>query len=310
MGARVVVATGLLAGLGLAATLYARYDLAELRAAVAAVGWGLAVVLLYRAVPVLLDALGWWAVLPPERRPRLLPTWRIRWISESVNTLLPVAQVGGEVLRARLITRHGLSPGEAGGSVAVDVTLGVAGTALFGLTGLLLLLLPFGSEVAAGQAVWGLAVLAALTALLWLVQRARLPSRVLAHVGGSLAGGAQTFDRAVAVLWRGRRRLAGALLWRLLGTFALAGEVWLILYFHGAAASPAQAVMLESLTVAARSAAFLVPGGLGVQEATLLLLGAALGLPADAALAVVLVKRLREVATGLPALALWWWVGR
>ena len=73
----------------------------------------------------------------------------------------------------------------------------------------------------------------------------------------------------------------------------------------GAPTGFAAAVMLESISLAARSAAFLIPSGWGAQEATLVALAAAAGLSPDNALALGLVKRAREFAIGLPGLAAW-----
>ena len=64
-----------------------------------------------------------------------------------------------------------------------------------------------------------------------------------------------------------------------------------------------EALIIESLGHAARTAAFFIPGGLGVQDGALLLLGSAVGLGPDAGLVLALTKRLREVALGVPALA-------
>ena len=58
--------------------------------------------------------------------------------------------------------------------------------------------------------------------------------------------------------------------------------------------------MLESISFAARTAAFLIPSGWGAQEATLVALAAVAGLSPDSALALGLVKRAREFAVGLP----------
>ena len=63
--------------------------------------------------------------------------------------------------------------------------------------------------------------------------------------------------------------------------------------------------MLESLGAAVRSAAFVVPGALGVQEGGFVVLGRALGLTPEAALALALVKRVRELLVGGPGLAAW-----
>ena len=54
--------------------------------------------------------------------------------------------------------------------------------------------------------------------------------------------------------------------------------------------------------------AFFVPGALGVQETGLIITSSLIGLPADAAIALSLAKRFREIAIGLPALASWQWV--
>jgi len=50
------------------------------------------------------------------------------------------------------------------------------------------------------------------------------------------------------------------------------------------------------------AALFAVPGALGVQEGGYLLLAPLVGLPADAALALSLAKRARELILGLPGL--------
>jgi hypothetical protein len=51
----------------------------------------------------------------------------------------------------------------------------------------------------------------------------------------------------------------------------------------------------------------MVPAGLGVQEAGVLRFGQLAGVGGDVALSLALVKRLREVATGVPALVSWHW---
>jgi hypothetical protein len=65
------------------------------------------------------------------------------------------------------------------------------------------------------------------------------------------------------------------------------------------------AVAIEAVVQATRTIGFAVPGAVGLQEGAFLLAGAALGLPGEAALALALVKRGREIATGLPALFVW-----
>jgi uncharacterized membrane protein YbhN (UPF0104 family) len=56
---------------------------------------------------------------------------------------------------------------------------------------------------------------------------------------------------------------------------------------------------------AIRNAAFVAPSGLGVQEGAYALLGPLFGLPVEAALALSLLKRARDIAVGVPMLLSW-----
>ena len=61
----------------------------------------------------------------------------------------------------------------------------------------------------------------------------------------------------------------------------------------------------ESLGFAVRSLGFAVPGAIGVLEGGFVLIGILLGIDSSAALTVALVKRLREVILGVPAILGW-----
>jgi len=79
-------------------------------------------------------------------------------------------------------------------------------------------------------------------------------------------------------------------------------EVWLALRFLGHPVGWIDALLLESIGQAIRGAAFAIPGSLGVQEGGYLLLAPLVGLPPEAALALSLAKRAREILLGLPGL--------
>jgi hypothetical protein len=57
-----------------------------------------------------------------------------------------------------------------------------------------------------------------------------------------------------------------------------------------------------------RHVAFVVPASLGVQETVLVVFGHTLGVGAETAIAVSLVKRLREVVYGVASLVSWQWL--
>jgi uncharacterized membrane protein YbhN (UPF0104 family) len=99
------------------------------------------------------------------------------------------------------------------------------------------------------------------------------------------------------VVWSGSLHLLSWLL--------TSAEVWLALLLMGHPVSFQQALVLLSLGHAIRSAAFLIPSGLGAQEAGFMVLGAMYGLPPGVGLALSLAIRLREVVLGVPALVVW-----
>ena len=104
--------------------------------------------------------------------------------------------------------------------------------------------------------------------------------------------------------------------WTLLATGALqfaaiisgSFEIWLVLRLFGHPVGAKAALVLESMTQAVRHLAFVIPAGLGVQEAGLVLFGQALGISGEMAVAVSMAKRLREVLCGLPSLMSWQWL--
>jgi uncharacterized membrane protein YbhN (UPF0104 family) len=99
--------------------------------------------------------------------------------------------------------------------------------------------------------------------------------------------------------------LAGAL--ELLAIASGSFEIWFAMRLFGRPVTVAEAVILESMTVALRHVAFIVPAGIGVQEAGLVVFGRALGIDSELALAVSMVKRAREVLWGVPCLISWQW---
>jgi hypothetical protein len=85
-------------------------------------------------------------------------------------------------------------------------------------------------------------------------------------------------------------------------------EILIALALMGHPVGLTEAIILESLTNAIRGAAFVVPGGFGVQEGGLVLLGHLMGLAPETALALSLVKRVPDLVLGLPGLLAWHWL--
>ena len=138
-GKKIRIAFYLLAagGAALFTLLLIRQGAPHVIAAFASAGWWIAVVAIYHlAVPLFLDAIAWWALFPKSERLSLWQLFWMRWIGESVSTLVPSATVGGDVVRARLAALHGAPIPTAAASVLVDITLGVFVQIVFTLLGL------------------------------------------------------------------------------------------------------------------------------------------------------------------------------
>jgi putative membrane protein len=292
---------------------------ADASAAFARAGFGVVLIAAFHLLPLVLDAQAWRLLLPADVAMSLARISVMRWIGEAA-ALLPSAQIGSEIMRMRMMALGGVAAPIAGASVLVDVTLGIVTQIVFALAGVaaMVAIAAPGSGDLALRAGAGIAVMAALIAAFIVVQRAapfgRLARLSGAMIGGErlihLMGGAERVDQAIAACYARRHALLASALWRLAGWIVGIGEFWIGLALLGHPIGLIEAVILESMVQAVRSAAFFVPAGLGVQEATLVALGAAIGVPAEAALGVSLLKRARELILGLPGLAAWWWLER
>src|SRR5262249_57980181 len=105
-----------------------------------------------------------------------------------------------------------------------------------------------------------------------------------------------------------RRVLLVTGLLHFVGLLSGAFEIWFALRLFGHSVDWKAAIALESMTQAVRHVAFVIPAGLGVQEAGLILFGRTLGIDAELALAVSMAKRLREVLLGVASLLSWHWM--
>jgi putative membrane protein len=299
-----------LVGLAAATSLVAAVGWAEVGGALRVAGWsGLAVFCAAH--------LGYWAICGAAWRV-LLPTgaWRAltaaRWVRDAGSDVLPVSSLGGDLMGARVAVLGGLAPPAALASTVLDVTLEIAAQLAFTVLGLGLLLALPGAAALAGPIVIGLAVAAPLLIGFVVVQRVGL-FLLLERFGRRLAqrwrlpalAGAEGLHDTLRALYRARGRLAASLALHLVGWLASAAEAWLALLLLGVTPGLIAVLVLESLAYALRSAAFVVPGALGVQEGGYVALGPLFGLPPETMLALSLLKRARDLALGVPALLLW-----
>jgi putative membrane protein len=302
-----------LLGLALLTGLTAYYGFASVGQAVASAGWGAVFVILVRAVALAAAGIGWWLLVKPAVACAPLPFVGVRFIREAINSLFPVATVGGDIIGARLITGLGILSGRlALASVLIDIFVQVVSLLIFVLAGLGVLATRADSNhliapiaialVVATPAVAGFFLALNFGAFEPVMRRlVEFGERRQWAAFGHVAGLGDSLQR----IWRNRRGLSASFLVHLAILFVNATEVWIALAFMGYPVTYAAAVAIESLGQASRAAAFPLPGGLGVQDGTLIAACVVFGVPAEAALGLALVKRIPDLVLGVPSLLAW-----
>ena len=305
---------GLAAAVGLLVVvgLVLHQGLTQVGNALRAAGWGLALVCLLHIPPLVCSSLAWRTILG-----RMWPqtAWVFigaRWIREAVNTLLPVAQIGGEMVGARVLTLYGASASLSGASVVVDITLEIVTQFIFTVLGLAVLAGSGQYNGTVRALAIGLVVAVPLLLGFVLAQRwglfsllERLIQRVAAKRPAHGVTGIAGLHEAIQEQYRDVPRVAWSSTLHLLSWVVTSVQVWVALLLMGHPASFGRAVVLFSLGHAVRSAAFLIPSGLGAQEVGFIVLGSMYGLPPEVGLALSLAIRVREIVFGVPALLVW-----
>lgn len=292
--------------------LFAYRSSGDVVAGFEAAGWGVLVLPLWYMLPVAVFTFAWRRLLK-GCAPSFPVLFRGTIVGSATNWLLPVAQVGGEVVRAWIAVRAGVPGRVASASVVVDKAAMSASHVVFALTGLSLLILLDGAGAPELGMLAGIAAIGLLTGVFVWLQRAGMAG-FLARTARPfvsperlerLAGGADAVDAAVVEIHGTPGALIGAIAIRLVGWSLVAGEIWIAMRLLGRPIDVGHALLIESLGQAARVVAFFVPGALGVQEGWYMVIGATLGIGPAIGLELSLMKRVRELVIGVPALVLW-----
>ena len=307
-------------GLGLAVVIVVWQGVDAVGAALSHVGVQLLWLPPWFLISIALAALAWGLIFPPGTSPGAPRIILATWIGMSINWLLPVAQLGGDVAKGAWLARRAEPRAMMIAAALSDKILQTATQALVAVTGVALLLatsadtrlvpwvLGFATAVAVLVAAFmHLQKHGLLTRLASLAERSyvRIAARRGAPRSGQLApliGGAAGVDAGIRDCFGSPRRVGVYCIIRLTSRLVIAGEVWLVLYVAGHPVSVLEAMMIECLTQTVRSAAFALPGAYGVQEGAFVLIGPLVGVPPEVALSVSLAKRMREIIIGVPGL--------
>lgn len=295
LGVAALVATLVYAGIG-------GVEQAVLRLGIA----GLLLVALIHLPVIALTGSAWWLIgaeLPGAS------AWKFIWaryVREATAEVLPFSQLGGILAGARSLRLAGLKSLPVAATLLKDLLLEQLAKVPYVLAGLAVLLLGGRDAplrlVGAALAPLGLLALAALLGRARLVGLLKRGAAALASRWPALGvEGTASLER----LWRWDRRALAAFATHAVTWVLGAGETWVACHLMGLAVSPAQALVIDSLFSGLRTVGFAVPAALGVQEAGYVLACALVGVPAAPAVALSLIRRVREMLLGVPALGIW-----
>lgn len=301
-----------LAGLALTTLLIGWSGAGRVFAGVLRAGWGgFGLYVAWQCLMFLPLGLAWDTIAGGrEGQPLPVFVWG-RMVRDAACNALPFSQLGGFVIGGRAVMLGGVSWVLATGSTVLDVTAEFLAEVAFAGIGLgvvvlhdphTTLRLPIEIGLAAAVAAGGV--------FIWMQRGA---NSLFARIGGRIAAGrfagtAERLDalgRELAALHARTGRLAASFLLHLLG-WMMSGVGTFIAYRALGVRVPFEvALAIEALLSAISAATFLVPAGIGVQEASYAGLGAIFGLPVDVSLSVSLLRRARDLTLGVPILLAW-----
>ncbi len=299
-------------GLAAAIGLIVWQGYAPVMQAFAAAGWGIVWTSLFHLIPLSLAVVGWQIIWPGRRRPGFFFLLLVMWIRAGVNNMLPVARIGGEVVAARLLIKHGWRRGPAIAGIVVETTISVVTVFILVVSGIMLFTLHDPNADMMTRLTVGALVSLPVIIFMGLLQRfgifrflARLAHLTVGKRWQNFIHDTARLDRAVLAMYRRSGRVFWCGVWMLASWFLQAAEIWLALYFLGHPLSVVDCIIIEAMIQLVSSAAFVVPGALGAQEGAFLFFGGILGLSPETALALALIRRCRDVILYVPALVVW-----
>src|SRR3989304_5110624 len=304
---------GMITGLFVLTLLVVLQGAGDIFTMLAKTGWTLLFLTLIWLPSLIFTTESWRLLFRKEVKPAFSYSLAATWMGRSVNSLLPVATIGGEIVKARLMTLWGSSGIDATASMLVDKTVQVLAVIVWGLIGISLLIYLKDDDTFAMTALAGFVLLTLGVFGFFLVQRAGM-FNLLAKIGASLVKSdkwdgisfnAKAVDETVLVIYRHQSRFWWSVIIKSLGLMVQTGEVWLACYLLGIPIGTIEAMILKSLTSTLGDIAFIIPNAYGIQEGAYIVIGAIFGLTPDLALAVSLATRIRELIVDVPGLLYW-----
>ncbi|NOT21407.1 MAG: flippase-like domain-containing protein [Nitrospiraceae bacterium] len=281
----------------------------------------LIVLLIPSTIMYLIEAYGWKVTLGPSAKE--IPFWRvlaIKTAGEVVNLTTPAGYIGGEPLKAYLLTKHHVPMVEGVASVVIAKTTKTIAEVLFILLGITLAFWRVDNDGSLGQtvvmALGSVAVLFFVTSSLVFAQRQGFFTWLLEFtrkIGLKISfleareGKIRMLDRMILDYYRhNRRAVYSSTGLFFLSWMAEALEVYVIIWYLGGPATVLSAISINALSVFIKGGSFFIPGSLGAQDIGNFLLLKDFGYSDVASVTFALVRRYRElvwIVIGLVCLA-------
>ena len=265
------------------------------------------IILIPLLVVYLLDAYGWSLTLGQwAGRVGFVRLFMVRMAGEAINMTTPTAMLGGEPMKAYLLTRYEVPMVEGLASVVTAKTIMVMAQILFMLLGLgVTLWLVGGGEynvllafVSLGLLGFGVFLFLVLQrygigrGLLAVAETCRIRSQRLEAYRPQLL----ELDHTIRTFYRERRRtFLFSLGVHFVAWMTELFEVYAILYFLGAEVGWLTSFSIAAIAVLIKGSVSFVPGGLGAQEGGYLFLLMALGYGEVMGITFALIRRVREI---------------
>ena len=282
----------------------------------------LLVMLIPSAIMYAVEAYGWKVTLGPSAKD--IPFWRvfaIKTAGEMVNMTTPAGYLGGEPLKAYLLTKYHVPSVEGFASVVIAKTTKTIAEVLFILLGVVLTFWTLNDDGSSGQkvlAAWlSVGLLLFGTAAFVFVQRLGLFTGVLEFlrkIGLKIRyleareEKLRSLDRMILEFYRHNRpAVYSSTGLFFLGWMAEAVEVYLFIWYLGGPALPLSAISIAALSVFIKGTTFFIPGSLGAQDVGNLFLLKDFGYSDVTGVTFALLRRFRElvwIGLGLLCLAM------
>lgn len=234
---------GLLAGIAMIGGLILWSGLGQVLTILTTASASLLLIVFLAPPEILAASEAWRRLYAHERRPPFWTTIRASWIGMAVNALLPVATVGGEVVKARALIVAGAPLNDVAATTLVDKTVQAIATLIWGLIGLVVLAhvapdqnILFGGLIGAALLALGIGGFIAVQWFGSFSYAAERSHGLVKRLGGQASiDGAKNLDLAVRAIYRRPGSLACSLSLRLISQIWLVSEVLLTAYQIGRA---------------------------------------------------------------------------